>query len=73
MSHKKEFGDFQTPLSLARRIAGLIKDDLNRVGTVVEPTCGVGAFLQATAELFGKSTNYRGFDVNADYLTSSPP
>lgn len=71
MSHKKEFGAFQTPLSLARRIAGLIKDDLNRVGTVVEPTCGVGAFLQATAELFGKSTNYRGFDVNADYIKAA--
>lgn len=71
MSSKKEFGDFQTPLSLARRVAALIKQDVSHVGTIVEPTCGVGAFLQATAELFGKSPNYWGFDVNADYVNAA--
>jgi len=71
VSPKKEFGDFQTPLSLARRVAALIKEDVSRVGTVVEPTCGVGAFLQATAELFGKSPKYWGFDVNADYVKAA--
>jgi hypothetical protein len=71
VSPKKEFGDFQTPLSLARRVAALIKQDVSHVGTIVEPTCGVGAFLQATAELFGKSPNYWGFDVNADYVKAA--
>ncbi|MBI1745605.1 MAG: N-6 DNA methylase [Acidobacteria bacterium] len=68
MRAKKEFGDFQTPLSLARRVAAMI--DL-RVGTVIEPTCGVGAFLQAAAERFGKSPRYWGFDVNADYVEAA--
>lgn len=71
MSPKKEYGDFQTPLSLARRIAGLLKKDMSRVGTIIEPTCGVGAFLQATAEIFGNSPNYCGFDVNPDYVKSA--
>lgn len=71
MSPKKEYGDFQTPLSLARRVAGLIKKDVSRVGTIVEPTCGLGSFLQATAEIFGSSPNYFGFDLNADYVMSA--
>lgn len=68
MSPKKEYGDFQTPLSLARRVAALVDQEEKHVGAVIEPTCGVGAFLQATAERFGKSPNYCGFDLNADYV-----
>lgn len=68
MSPKKEYGDFQTPLSLARGVAGLIKNDMSCVGTIVEPTCGVGSFLQASAEVFGSSPNYFGFDLNSEYV-----
>jgi len=71
VSPKKEFGDFQTPLPLARRVAALVKEDVGRVGTIVEPTCGVGAFLQAAAELFGKTPSYWGFDLNAEYLDAA--
>lgn len=71
MSPKKEYGDFQTPLSLARRVATLVKQEERHVGTIVEPTCGVGAFLQAAAELFGKLPHYWGFDVNADYVEAA--
>lgn len=71
MSPKKEYGDFQTPLSLARRVAALLKQEERHVGTIVEPTCGVGAFLQAAAEHFGTSPNYWGFDVNPDYVKAA--
>ncbi|MBN6741215.1 hypothetical protein JKG47_11850 [Acidithiobacillus sp. MC6.1] len=71
MINKKEFGDFQTPLSLARRVVALIKADVNSVGTIVEPTCGVGAFLQAAAELFGESPYYWGFDINVDHVEAA--
>ena len=63
MSPKKEYGDFKTPLSLARRVAALLKQEKRHVGTIVEPTWS-GAFLQAAAEHFGTSPNYWGFDVN---------
>jgi methylase of polypeptide subunit release factors len=68
MSRKKEYGDFQTPLSLARRVAALIGQKEKHFGTIIEPTCGVGAFLEATAECFGMSPRYFGFDVNPNYV-----
>jgi len=68
MSRKKEYGDFQTPLSLARRVAALIGQKEKHFGTIIEPTCGVGAFLVATAECFGMLPRYLGFDVNPDYV-----
>lgn len=71
MSSKKEYGDFQTPLSLARRVAALVQGRERRIGTIIEPTCGVGAFLQSAAERFGGSANYWGFDVNADYVEAA--
>ena len=65
------FGDFQTPLALARRVAALVKQEESNVGTVVEPTCGLGSFLKAAAEIFGKSPEYWGFDVNPEYVRTS--
>lgn len=40
-----EFGDFQTPLELATRIASLL--DAGSFPRVLEPTCGRGTFLDA--------------------------
>jgi hypothetical protein len=68
MRSKQEFGDFQTPLSLARRVVGLIKEKQRHYGTIIEPTCGVGAFLEAAANHFGTSPKYLGFDVNPDHV-----
>ncbi|TCK27335.1 type I restriction-modification system subunit M [Pseudonocardia endophytica] len=42
-----EFGDFQTPLELATRIATLL--DAAGYSRVLEPTCGRGTFLSAVA------------------------
>ena len=71
MIPKKEYGDFQTSLSLARRVAALVEQDEMQFGTIIEPTCGVGAFLQAAAERFGRSPKYWGFDVNPDYVKAA--
>ncbi len=71
MIAKKEYGDFQTPLSLARRVVALVETVEKHVSTIIEPTCGVGAFLQAAAERFGESPSYWGFDVNADYVKAT--
>jgi methylase of polypeptide subunit release factors len=68
MSRKKEYGDFQTPLSLARRVAALIGQKEKHFGTIIEPTCGVGAFLEAAAERFGTSPTYLGLDINPNYV-----
>jgi hypothetical protein len=70
-AQKATFGDFQTPLALARRVAALVKQEEPGISTVVEPTCGLGSFLQAAAEIFGKSPKYWGFDVNPEYVRIS--
>jgi len=65
--NKIEFGDFQTPVPLAREICALLKRECVEAETVLEPTCGVGAFLVAAAEAF-PSARLTGFEINAGYL-----
>lgn len=65
--HKIEFGDFQTP----RELAGEAVARLAAIGveptTVVEPTCGLGAFVVASAVQFPRA-QIRGYEVNARYI-----
>ena len=47
-----EYGDFQTPLDLAREICTLLARQGLEPKVVMEPTCGTGAFLIAASEAF---------------------
>jgi hypothetical protein len=67
---KVEFGDFQTPLALAREVSSLLVAQGVQADSVVEPTCGVGAFLVAAAEAFPKARLF-GWDINCDYVCHS--
>jgi len=69
-SAKIEFGDFQTPLELARQVSTLLVQSGVRADTVLEPTCGVGAFLIAAGEAFPKA-RLLGRDINADYVAQT--
>jgi hypothetical protein len=64
---KIEFGDFQTPLALAKEICGLLKRERIAPEFVLEPTCGTGAFLMAASEAFPRAA-LRGWDINRDYV-----
>lgn len=64
---KIEFGDFQTPLSLAREVCLLLVRQGVQADTVLEPTCGVGAFLASAAEAF-PFAHLLGWDINQDYV-----
>ena len=66
MSRKVEYGDFQTPPSLAARVCGLLSGFGLRAATVVEPTCGEGAFLAAAANSFPQAQLY-GCERNPRY------
>jgi hypothetical protein len=63
-----EYGDFQTPLELAKRVC----EKLNELGvsphTIIEPTCGVGAFVEASAVSFPSAEKIIGVEVNQAYL-----
>jgi len=65
---KVEFGDFQTPDFLAKAVC----KRLSQLGicpeVVIEPTCGLGAFVLAAAEAFPKARQILGFEVNTEYL-----
>ena len=62
-----EFGDFQTPLALARRCLEVLALPQHGPIRVLEPTCGRGAFLLAAKERNPTSIRYR-IDINADYV-----
>ncbi len=67
-----EFGDFQTPPELAsqsmaclvRRVDGL------RPATLIEPTCGVGAFLLSAADTFPDAKKVLGCEIDASYASA---
>jgi type I restriction-modification system DNA methylase subunit len=64
----REYGDFQTPQPLAEAIMAV----LCRLGinpkTILEPTCGKGAFLIAALNTFPEVTRCIGFDINKHHL-----
>jgi hypothetical protein len=64
---KIEFGDFQTPLDLAREVCALLVRQSIEADLIIEPTCGVGAFLVAAAEVFPKA-RLHGWDINPNHV-----
>lgn len=68
MSTKKEFGDFQTPESLAKRTVELVARLFKNPDFVVEPTVGTGAFLQAATNLWNGAASYEGYEINKEYV-----
>jgi predicted RNA methylase len=66
---KIEFGDYQTPFPLAIQIC----ETLTRLGvlpqTVVEPTCGIGAFVKASSTCFSCAKKIVAVDINAAHLS----
>ena len=69
-SLKKEFGDFQTPLRLAQAVCALVASRGEEPATVVEPTCGTGAFLVAAGRAFPRAVLY-GCDSNPAHVETA--
>jgi hypothetical protein len=67
---KVEFGDFQTPLALARSLLSFLVQHGVNAETVLEPTCGVGSFLVAASETFPKA-RLLGWDINPKYVAQT--
>jgi hypothetical protein len=65
---KAEFGDFQTPQSLARGVCSVIARTGFSPASVIEPTCGRGAFLQAALEVFPGASHLLGVDRDGGYV-----
>lgn len=67
-NQKIEFGDFQTPDDLAMEVCQRLKTAGITPDVVIEPTCGVGAFVVSAIEAFPDAKHIFGFDINEAYL-----
>lgn len=61
---KVEFGDFQTPVELTRTVCDVLRGLGVSPRSIVEPTCGKGAFLRASVDAFPQCETFVGFEVN---------
>ena len=63
-----EYGDFQTPEPLAQAICARLHSMGIQPDTIIEPTCGVGAFVLAAASTY-PFAKLLACDINPDYLS----
>jgi len=65
---KTEFGDFQTPSRLARKVCELLSKQMSNPLSLIEPTCGRGNFLFAAMDKFQSIKRAVALDVSPDYV-----
>ncbi len=65
---RAEFGDWQTPFNLAQASCTKLIELGIHPDVVIEPTCGVGAFVLAANEAFPNAKKIHGYEVNSEYL-----
>ena len=63
-----EFGDFQTPTGLTRRICDFLASLGILPKSIIEPTCGQGSFLLSSLESFTHANKIIGLDINQQYI-----
>lgn len=69
MNGKKEFGDYQTPIEFADKVCDyLLKIKAIKPDIVIEPTCGLGNFLQSS--LVFHAEKYIGIEINHEYCAA---
>lgn len=64
---KKEFGDFQTPDYFAMQVCEKLKNIGVEADVIIEPTCGIGAFVLASRKIF-PNAKILGYEINDDYI-----
>ncbi|MBI2843931.1 MAG: class I SAM-dependent methyltransferase [Armatimonadetes bacterium] len=63
-----EFGDFQTPTVLARRLTNLLSQQGISPSSLIEPTCGVGNLALAALDRFPTVRDAFCFDIEQHYI-----
>ena len=66
---KSEYGDFQTPLKLARQICRWLKETGIKPEVLVEPACGRGNFIIAALETFPTIKSVYGIEIYEPYIS----
>lgn len=66
--HPNRLGDFQTPLFFADEICEYLKNDLKITpDIIIEPTCGIGNFLNSASKFFPEKELY-GIEIDENKL-----
>jgi len=65
----REFGDFQTPAELAAIAVRLLRSTGIMPSSIIEPTCGTGAFVLASAADFPETERILCVEINDDHLS----
>ena len=65
---KAEYGDFQTPMALARRVCRWLQAKGIQPEVLVEPTFGQGHFLLAALETFPSISHVYGVEIYKPYF-----
>ncbi len=68
---KTEFGDFQTPEPLARKVCELVRNLGIAPKSILEPTCGEGAFLRASVDAFPSCKEVFGYEIRPEYVQTA--
>lgn len=66
-----EYGDFQTPRSLAARVVEVIRRKGKPYRSVIEPTCGIGNILYAAVDGLPGLERAVGIEVNPSYVAQA--
>lgn len=66
-----EFGDFQTPNKLAKEVIEFLSKSLSNPDVIIEPTCGLGSFLDEAYLKWSNKPQYIGFEINDEYYHQS--
>lgn len=68
IANRREMGDWQTPVDFAIKCCEVVRDCCNfEPANIVEPTCGVGNFIEAARYVFPNAKIY-GVELNEDYV-----
>lgn len=65
---KVEYGDFQTPLELAEKICQKLIELGVKPDAIIEPTCGLGNFIEAAVAFFPLTSKIFGLEINLNYV-----
>lgn len=66
---KVSYGDWQTPLSLAENVCDFHISKFGSPDIVIEPTCGVGAFVLAALKKFPDLSEIHALEINNQYIS----
>ncbi|MDY6781046.1 MAG: SAM-dependent methyltransferase [Cyanobacteriota bacterium] len=65
---KIEYGDFQTPIDLAEKVCEKLASLGVNPDLIIEPTCGIGNFVDAASRIFQLTPKIIGVEINPLYV-----